>query len=140
DIIRSRMAMTAQSIGSDISTASTLGIPLAEQVTLPDLLARQAGADPLTLSIDVLSDSGKVTFSSDPERMGLQDAASGDVIAFRYEDHITNDFGASIGTVVVRLDQPSIASEVDGLGRDILRGAIPTGLVAVVLGSLICLL
>lgn len=140
DIIRSRMAMTAQSIGNDISTASTLGIPLAEQVTLPDLLARQAAADPLTLSIDILSDGGKVVFSSDPERTGSQDAASGDIGAFRYEDHVTNDFGASIGSVVVRLDRSSITSEVDRLGFDILNGAIPTGLVAVVVGSLICLL
>ena len=54
DLIRSRMSMMADGIGNDISAAHALGIRLTEQTTLPDLLARQAAADPLTLSIDVL--------------------------------------------------------------------------------------
>ncbi|WP_442579738.1 hypothetical protein ACSBOB_30340 [Mesorhizobium sp. ASY16-5R] len=140
DLIRSRMAMTADGIGNDISTASTLGIRLTEQTTLPGLLARQAATDPLTLSIDVASDDGTVVFSSDAKRVGANDAAGGDASAFRQEDHIVNDIGAPVGTVVVRLNRSAIDAEIDRLRFDILNGAVPAGLFAVAAGSLICLL
>lgn len=139
DIIRSRMAMTSQGISRDISAASALGIPLAEQAMLPDLLRRQAATDPLMLSLDVVSDEGPVVFSSDPSRVGSEYPAAADIAAFRYEDHLVNDFGASIGTVVVRLDRSAIASGVDRLWYDILNDAIPAGLAAVAIGSFACL-
>lgn len=140
DLIRSRMAMMAEGIGTDISTAHALGIRLSEQTTLPNLLTRQAATDPLMLSIDVASDDGAVVFSSDATRVGAQDVASTDGVAFRHERRIVNDFGAPVGAVIIRLDRSAIDKTVAQLRFDILNGAVPAGLGAVVAGSLICLL
>jgi hypothetical protein len=140
DLIRARMAVMADGIGRDIAAAQELGIRLSEQTTLPAVLERQAGADPLMLSIDVISESGAILFSSDKGRIGRANASGGDAIAFRYEKPVVNDFGAPVGTVVVRLDRAHIDSEVLGLRRDILAEAVPAGLAAVAAGSLICLL
>ncbi|PSJ57697.1 hypothetical protein C7I84_16825 [Mesorhizobium ephedrae] len=140
DLIRSRMAMVAESIGTDVSTAHALGIRLTEQTTLPGLLARQAASDPLTLSIDVLSEDGTVVFSSDAGRVGVPDRAGDDPGAFRDERRLVNDFGAPVGAVLVRLDRGTIDGTIDGLRRDILNGAIPAGIGAVIAGSLACLL
>jgi hypothetical protein len=140
DLIRSRMAMTAEGIGNDISTANTLGIRLTEQTTLPELLHRQAATDPLTLSIDVVSDDGNVVFSSDETRIGAADAGAADSSAFRQERRIVNDLGERVGTVIVRLDRAAMDAEIDRLRFDILNGAIPAGLGAVAAGCLIALL
>lgn len=140
DLIRSRMSMMADGIGNDISAAHALGIRLTEQTTLPDLLARQAAADPLTLSIDVADDGGKVVFSSDGTRVGSPDGAGADTLAFRQEERVVNDFGAPVGAVVIRLDRGAMDKEIDRLRLDIVNGAIPAGLAAVAAGCLICLL
>lgn len=140
DLIRSRMAMTAGAVATDIATANSLGIRLSEQSTLPDLLARQSSTDPLLLSIDVADGEGEVLFSSDPARRGKRDAAAGDTGAFRHRQDVANDFGAPIGYVVVRLDRRAIDSTVDGLRVDILTAAVPAGIGAVVAGCLIALL
>ncbi|MFL5259938.1 MAG: hypothetical protein ACJ8AS_09300 [Hyphomicrobiales bacterium] len=140
DLIRSRMAVMADGISRDIAAAQELGIRLSEQTTLPAVLERQAGADPLMLSIDVMSESGDVLFSSDKARIGHANNSVEDGMAFRYEKPVVNDFGAPVGTVLVRLDRARIDGEVLALRRDILTEALPAGLAAVVAGSLICLL
>jgi hypothetical protein len=140
DLIRSRMAMMAEGIGNDISAARALGIRLTEQTTLTELLARQAAADPLTLSIDVAADDGAIVFSSDRSRVGEPDAAALDAQAFRHEQRIVDDLGEPVGTVVVRLDRAAMDGEIDRLRFDVLSGAVPAGLGAVAAGSLICLL
>jgi hypothetical protein len=140
DLIRSRMAMMAEGIGNDISAARALGIRLTEQTTLSELLTRQTAADPLTLSIDVAADDGTIVFSSDQSRVGTPDGAGADSQAFRHEERIADDLGEAVGTVVVRLDRAAMDGEIDKLRFDVLSGAIPAGLGAVVAGSLICLL
>jgi hypothetical protein len=140
DLIRSRMAMSAESIGNNIAIAHGLGIRLSEQVTLPALLGRQAAADPLLKSIDVVSEEGAILFSSDAVRVGTADAAALDAGAFRHQQHIVNDFGAPVGTVVVRLDGVVIDSRIDELRLAVLAGSVPAGIGAVIGGCLICLL
>jgi hypothetical protein len=137
DLIRSRMAMTAEGIGNDISAAQALGIRLAEQSTLPGLLTRQAATDPLTLSIDVAADDNLVVFSSDSGRIGEPDNAASDAQAFRQEQRVVNDLGEPVGTVVIRLDRVAMDTDIAKLRSDVLNGAIPTGLAAVAAGSLI---
>lgn len=139
DLIRSRMAMIAEGIGNDISAANALGIGLAEQATLPNLLTLQASTDPLTLSIDVAADDGKIIFSSDAGRIGVPDAGGADGGAFRYEEHIVNDFDAPVGTVVIRFNRSAMDAEIEQLRFDILNGAVPAGVGAVIAGCLICL-
>lgn len=140
DLIRSRMAMTAGAIATDIATANSLGIRLSEQTTLPDLLARQSSADPLLLSIDVAGSDGEILFSSVPSRLGMRDAAAGDGGAFRHRQDVSNDFGAPVGSVVVRLDRAAIDAAVERFRADILTAAVPAGLGAIVAGCLISLL
>ncbi|WAP67629.1 class I SAM-dependent methyltransferase [Jiella pelagia] len=140
DLIRSRMAMTAGAIATDIAKASSLGIRLPEQTTLPDLLARQSSAEPLLLSIDVEGSEGDILFSSDPARTGTLDDIAGDTGAFRHRQDVANDFGAPVGAVVVRLDRAAIDATIDKLRVDILTAAVPAGLGAVVAGCLIALL
>jgi hypothetical protein len=136
DLIRSRMAMMAEDIGNNIAEAHGLGIRLSEQTTLPALLARQAAADPLMLSIDVVSDSGDILFSSDPARAGTRNDGPDDAAGFHDERQIVNDFGAPVGAVVIRLDRAAIDAKIDRLRFDILNGAVPAGLGAVIAGSL----
>lgn len=139
DLIRARMAMTAGAVASDVTAAASLGIPLAEQTTLADLLARLAKSDPLTLSIDVAADDGRVAFSSDPGRVGAPGAAEYP-IAFSHREDVMNDFGAPLGAVVVRLDRAAIDGAIARFRGDILGGAVPLGLAAVLAGCLLCLL
>src|SRR5437588_2762487 len=139
DLIHSRMAMIAEDIAKDIATAHELGIRLSEQTALPGVLARQAAADPLMLSIDVISEGGETLFSSDRDRIGKAADAQRDTAAFRHERRIVNDFGAPVGTVVVRLDRSAIDAKVGALRFDILMGALPAGIVAVFAGTLVCL-
>ena len=140
DLIRSRMAMVAEDIARDIATAHELGIRLSEQTMLPGVLARQAASDPLMQSIDVVSEGGEVLFSSDRNRLGKAWDAQHDSGAFRHEQRIVNDFGAPVGTVIVRLDRTAIDAEVGALRFDILMGALPAGVGAVGAGSLVCLI
>jgi hypothetical protein len=139
DLIRSRMIMMAEDIANNITTAQALGIRLAEQSTLPALLARQAAADPLMLSVDVVSETGETLFSSEQARVGTPHDATNDLRAFRHEQRIINDFGAPLGVVVIRLDRAAIDAQIDKFRFDILYGAVPAGLGAVIAGSIICL-
>jgi hypothetical protein len=139
DLIRSRMSMMAEDIANDIMTANEIGIRLSEQTTLPALLARQTVTDPLMLSIDVVSDDGDTLFSSDATRTGRKDDAVSDTGAFRHVRQIVNNFGAPVGAVVVRLDRADIDERIDSLRFDIMTGALPAGLAAVIAGSLVCL-
>jgi len=139
DLIRARMDMTAATIATDITAASAIGIPLAEQTTLTDLLARQAASDSTTLSIDVTTDDGTVAFSSDPARIGMVDDGA-DPGAFRLRENVMNDIGTRVGSVVVRLDRPAIEAEIGRFRGAILADALPLGVVAVGAGCLLCLL
>lgn len=140
DLIRSRMATMAEDVHNDVNAALALGIRLPEQVTLPAVLARQAASDPLMLSIDVLGVDGEVVFSSDQARVGAPDRPAEDPRAFRYTRNIANDFGAPVGTVIVRLDNAVITANVERLWRDVVTNAIPAGIAAVIAGSFACFL
>lgn len=138
DLIRSRMAMVAQNIANDINGALALGIRLPEQVTLPAVLARQAAADPLTLSIDVADVDGTVLFSSDVSRAGRPDDRAGDSRAFRFDQPLVNDFGAPVGNVAMRFDGTAVARGVAMIRTAAVQDALPVGLVAVLAGSFGC--
>ena len=58
--------------------------------------------------------------------------------AFRHVRQIVNDFGAPVGSVVVRLDRAASTTH-RSLRLDIMTGALPAGLATVVAGSLMCL-
>ncbi|CAH1653180.1 hypothetical protein [Chelatococcus asaccharovorans] len=140
DLIRSRMAMVAQDIADDINNALALGLRLSEQITLPAVLARQAAADPLTLSIDVSGVDGTVLFSSDPARAGHPDRRADDRQAFRYDQPLVNDFGAPIGNVAIRFDDAAVTRGVATIRAAAAQDALPIGFAAVLAGSFGCFL
>ncbi len=138
ELVQARMEMIAGAVATDVAAASSLGIALPEQSTLPDLLARQATTDPLLRSIDVTGGDGAILFSSDPERVGA--AVAGEDPVLRHSVQITNDLGSLVGTIVVRLDRAGIDAALDRLRLDIFASALPAGLGAVGAGCLMALL
>ncbi|MBS7700861.1 MULTISPECIES: hypothetical protein [unclassified Chelatococcus] len=140
DLIRSRMAMVAQDIANDINSALALGLRLPEQMTLPALLARQAMADPLTISIDVSDVDGMVLFSSSPARAGHPDGRAEDKQAFRFDQPLVNDFGAPVGNVAIRFDGAAVARGLATIRAAAVQDALPIGLAAILAGSFGCFL
>lgn len=134
DLTRARMEMIANAVGLDIVAANALGITLPEQVTLPELLARQSATDPSVRSIDVAGSDGYILFSSDPQRIGVASAEEPDVM--RQTLDVTNDFGMVIGVVDVRLERTGIEAAVERLRVDLFAGAVPVGLGAAFAGCL----
>ncbi|MFN3547874.1 MAG: hypothetical protein ACK4U0_10335 [Mesorhizobium sp.] len=138
DLVRARMEMIATAVATDVAAANSIGIALPEQSTLPELLSRQAAADPLLRSIDVTGVDGTIIFSSDPGRVGA--AHSDDVPVLRHFAQVTNDLGAVVGTIDVRLDRAGIDAALDRLRLDVFASALPAGLGAVGVGCLMALL
>lgn len=134
DLIRDRMQMVAADVGTVIESAVSVGIPPAEQVTLPALLARQAEADPLIRAIAVVAPDGQPLFSSLPE--GAPPPAPGAAGIARIERPALNDFGAEVARLVIFYDRSAPDARIDGFGTAVLADALPAGLVAILAGSL----
>lgn len=135
DLIRSRMQMVADDVGTVVDSAVSVGIPPAEQVTLPSLLTRQAEADPLILSIDAVAPDGRILFSSAPDRATqAEPTEEGDVFVLRRP--VRNDFDVEVAEIYVRYDRAAPSGQVNGFGRAVLADALPAGLIAVLAGSL----
>lgn len=134
DLIRDRMQMVATDVGTVIESAVSVGIPPAEQVTLPTLLARQAEADPIIRAIHVVAPDGRLLFSSEPEADAPQPGDAGEVLTI--ERPALNDFGVEVARLVIFYDRSASDARVEGFGRAILADALPAGLIAVLAGSL----
>lgn len=135
-IIDSRIRVVADRLGVIVETAQSLGIPLAEQQTLAELLSRERGTIPLLLSIDVASAEGRVLFSSEPERVDtrLEPAAVDDPLAIHLHRRIINDFGLTTGAIRLRYDRRAIERRLDGLARDVMLDATPAIVGGLVIG------
>lgn len=134
DLIQSRLGIIADDVERDILSAVSVGIPITEQITLPELLARQAGADKAIVSIDVDTSDGVILFSSVGDRHGARHQVDGSTFDVRRQ--VLNDFGASLGSVVVRYDRKAMVSRIDGFADSVMVSAIPAGIGAMLAGSL----
>ena len=135
ELITSRMQLVADEVGTVVEAAVSVGIAASEQVTLPDLLSRQAQADGLILSIDVVEPSGAILFSSDLDRPAgaiMEAGAQAAVI----DRAIVNDFGVTVARVQVRYDTRPQDSAVAVFGQQVLTDAVPTSVLAILAGSL----
>lgn len=139
DLIESRMQLVADEVGTVVEVAVSVGIAASEQVTLPGLLARQASADRLIGSIDLIGPSGTVLFSSDPARAGQAAPADRRDIA-TVDRAIVNDFGVTVAHVRVRYDTDRPGQAIGGFGHAVLIDAVPIGVGALVAGSLAALI
>lgn len=136
-VIDSRMQVVARRLRQTIETAQSLGIRVAEQHTLPRLLAEQRQAAPLLLSIDVYNPSGQVLFSSTPARAGLtlDPRTTRDPRAYRLAVPIVNDLGLTTGGLLLRYDRHRVDQRLAELSQAIVQVALPALLAALALGG-----
>jgi len=138
-LVHSRFDQLANRIGSDVEVALSFGLSLAGQDTLTPLLAREQSNDPLLESIDVAGEAGRVLFSSDPARIGAELAAP-DPSTDRRLRPIANDFGVSVGTVVVRGSEARIQANLGVVARTVESTAIITAILVVLVSAIVILL
>lgn len=120
--VEARFAVTAARVAAVVERASSLGISLPAQTTLPALLEREAGIEPALLSIDLVDERGAVVFSTVPTRVGT--------VAEKAPPHTVqkaalNDFDVPIGRVVMRYDPQVLATGEAALQQDLWRIAWP---------------
>ena len=84
ELVGARMSTVARRMANDAEVAMSLGVPLASQDVMNTALEREAEADPMILSVDVVADGGRVLFSSDPARRDTAEPAA-DPAAIRHE-------------------------------------------------------
>lgn len=116
EMVEARQASVARRIAEDAEVALSMGLPLPGQDALRRSLVREREADPLIASVDVLSATGRVLFSSDPARAG--DRIEGGASLLR-EAPVSSPFGTVEGRVVVRADGAAIEARLAELGRRI---------------------
>jgi len=133
ELIQSRLGIIAEDIEKDILSAVNLGIPITEQVTLSGVLNRLAATDKSIVGIEVIGPDGATLFASD-RPTGVTPPKTYDL-----RRSILNDFGASIGSVVVRYDSNVMARQIDQFADQVAKAAIPAGLCAMLLGGLAAL-
>jgi hypothetical protein len=133
DLIASRMQMVLDDVAANVESAVSVGIPPAEQTTLPALLTRLAEADPLIHSIDVETPDGTVLFSSTPRDAAADGGKTND---FSVSRTVTNDFGAPVVDLHVHYDSTTPTANVDSFANSVLADALPAGLLAALAGSL----
>ncbi|MEJ8571567.1 hypothetical protein [Microbaculum marinum] len=137
DLIASRMHMVLDDVAANVESAVSVGIPPAEQTTLPALLTRLVEADPLIRSISVVAPDGEVLFGSGSE---ADRTATPDADSFEVGRTVTNDFGAPVVDLHVRYDRQAPTEKIDAFATAVLADAIPAGLLAALAGSLAALL
>ncbi|MCF3935669.1 hypothetical protein L1787_19940 [Acuticoccus sp. M5D2P5] len=107
EMVGHRMETVARRIASDAQMALSMGLPLAGQDALERALVRESEADPDLASVDVVSSTGRILFSSDESRRGIDDAPDR-AIAERRTVPIISAFETAEGTVVVRARRSAI--------------------------------
>lgn len=120
--VEARFAVTASRLAAVVERASSLGIALPAQATLPALLEREARIEPALQSIDLVDERGVVVFSSVASRVG---AASEKKPPHSVRRVVLNDFDAPIGQVLLRYDPQVLAEGEGALQRDLWRIAWP---------------
>ncbi len=128
--VESRFDLAAARVSAVVERASSYGLGLPAQVTLTDLLTREASLDPTIRSFDVAEGTGIVIFSSDSARTGLDTSRDR---SFLVERVIRDDLGKALGKAQVRFDGSLLDGAVDRLVYLLLEAA----LIALSLGCLI---
>jgi sensor histidine kinase regulating citrate/malate metabolism len=120
---RSRMAMVAGEVSDAMQRNLELGAALAESASLQQLIDRDRGADAAIIAIDIFDERGRVLFSTERTRAGLQipdswiSAASRPVAgawfvaeaqAFVTGLAVTNSFNVPVGGVSVRYQRAGL--------------------------------
>lgn len=122
DLLGARLETVARRVASDAQVALSMGLPLAGQDALPRLLEREKAADEVILSVDVLSSTGGVLFSSDADRVG-ETYTPHPAEVFARTGSIVSAFETAEGTVVVRASRAMIDGALSKVGTAIFTAA-----------------
>lgn len=125
--VEERFTVTAARVATTAELANSLGIAVASQHTLEELVAREAGLDAAVRSIDVADEHGQIVFSSDAARQGTTLPPRAAAMVSR---RIENDIGATIGRVAVSYDPAVLQRDAAQLAADIRVFAVPAVLLA----------
>jgi predicted MFS family arabinose efflux permease len=128
--VESRFDLAAARVSAVVERASSYGLSLPSQVTLPDLLTREASLDPTIRSVDIVDGKGFVVFSSDRVRSGLDVTREK---SFLVERLIRDDLGKALGKAQVRFDGTLLDGATDRLVYLLLEAAF----IALLLGCLV---
>ncbi|MEO1105455.1 MAG: hypothetical protein AAFW98_17255, partial [Pseudomonadota bacterium] len=99
EIFGDRLETAARRVAGDAQTALSLGLSLPGQSALARNLAREASADAVIGTIDVVDASGVVVFSNDLARVGKELDEAPDPLLSR-QSPIVSPFGTVAGFVV----------------------------------------
>ncbi len=134
ELVGARMSTVAHRVANDGEVAMSMGVPLASQNVMDLTLEREAEADPIVLSVDVISSDGAILFSSDPARRGEDDMGDA-AIAWRQASPISTAFGTREGEVVVRASRQALDQNLTDLGQSILWTSLAAILAAILIVS-----
>lgn len=146
-IVKARLLVIAYGIENSVQSALGLGMGFGEIGTLPQLIAREKGADPLITGIDLFDPSGRILYSTDRDRVGkpapgrwldatrAAPAKERDWFALDGAEAATgislkNSFDLTVGYVAVRYDNDDLRRNVAVMGKRLL--AIAAGAVVAV--------
>lgn len=136
-IVKARLLVIAYGIENSVQSALGLGMGFGEIGTLPQLIAREKGADALITGIELFDPSGRILYSTDRERVGKSappqwlEAAKGmqskDRDWFSLHDaeaatgiSLKNSFDLTVGYVAVRYDNDDLRRNVAAMGKRLL--------------------
>lgn len=139
-VLLSRMQMIGANIESNIRYSLALGLAFPEISTLPELIGREKAADALIRDIDIFDNEGRIAYSTEPGRVGQKVAEQwqGNAIEaankafWRLEDDaylgvgigLQNNFGVTVGQLLIRYSRASFDREVMDTGRHLLLYAV----------------
>lgn len=135
DVVRTRFTALASQLVTNAETSLSLRTPLGEQETLVVLARREQGLDPLILSIDIADAGETILLSTETARAGAKIGAGAGALLLR--EPIRDDIARTVGHIAIRYDARRVGEAVDRLWSDMLQIALPTALIAVLLGSLL---
>lgn len=136
-IVKERLLVTGRSIENSIQSSLSLGLQFADIVTLPGTLQRERATDDLILSIDIFDPDGRMLYSTDSLRISRpvpahwieaarKAAASSEEGWFTEHDDesaagmsIENNFGLTVGHVVLRYSNERVQDSVHAVGRQL---------------------
>lgn len=151
-IVRSRVLVVGYGIDNSIEASLALGLSFAELSTLPSLLDRESGVDPLTRALEVFDTSGRILYSTQRDRVGGVVPgpwlAAASAVKGRHwrlsggEEAIAglvlkNNFNLTLGYLAMRYDHQAVERRVKRMGIELAKIAVSALLIAAFLITLV---
>lgn len=139
-VLQSRMLLIGANIESNIQSALAIGLSFPEIPTLAALIQREKMSDVLIQRIDIFDNDGRLTYSTEPERVGetVQTVWQKAALAaenqpfWRIEEGdnlgvgvgLQNNFGVTVGQLLIRYSRESLDRRSREMGMSLLLYSI----------------